>query len=378
MTLSVEAQGREWARGYFESRKRGLNDLVMVVERENAWIMELPPLMGDNFALRLDSVGGIHSISWRERDPRIIERNSQDFQLLYPHPRKQTPEEYLQHIPQFREKAMVWSPAIFTSIESAIRGQRHVMDRVIGPGEGSDFWQAEQVIGAVDELAEKVLGNGLNPNNLSLLSQGVEELLVRANLTEVQAGRKVQMMEKLRGAFTRDSLGRINPLVTRIRLRSAFINAVRQLVFSSRVANKYTANETQLKYEQGFTRWALGEASDLLERKLQAHAGFRKQGEESYSQRRILERIMVEEISHGLLTIPRVKPYLAAARLAGIALIGCQPEYLETNRLIIDDESKLAWLISQDSVTQMVAGNRFPEADKRVEEIRAVIDNVLQ
>lgn len=164
----------------------------------------------------------------------------------------------------------------------------------------------------------------------------------------------------------------------RIRWRAAYLAGVRQKVFAGLAADKYADNMIQLKFEQEFTRWALAEAGDLLEMKLQAHAGFKKQGEESYRQRQILEKIIIEEISHGLLTIPRARSYLPAARLAGIALIGCQPEYLETNRTIIADESKWAWLISQDSVVQMVAGNRFPEADKRVEEIRALIDKVLQ
>jgi hypothetical protein len=46
--------------------------------------------------------------------------------------------------------------------------------------------------------------------------------------------------------------------------------------------------------------------------------------------------------------------------------------------MIIDNEQGWFWLTGQDSVAQMVAGNRFSEADKRVKEIKAVINKVLQ
>ncbi|MCG2692381.1 hypothetical protein L6272_06205 [Microgenomates group bacterium] len=375
--VSIEEQGRLWAKDYLSGEKCDLHKLVLVVPKKDARVMKLPPMMGENFALRLDDLGTIYHQRWRGINIKAVERTDDKWQLLYPRPDR-VQADYLTDIPKHKTGVAVWQPVAFQTIESAIRAQGHVIDKVVSGSDHSDLLQADRVIKVVDELADAVLSGNLKDGCLDSLSQRTEEFLIENRLIDVQASRKVMMSLMLQKAFDKDSLNRTNPLVMRTRLRSAFLQATRQLVFVSKVAEKYTTNKVQLEYEREMTRWALKEAGDLLKRKIEAHAGFRKQGEESYRQRQILEKIIIEEISHGLLMVPRVKPYLAAARLAGIALIGCQPEYLETNSMIIDDESKLAWLISQDSVAQMVASNRFPEANKRVEEIKALIDNVLQ
>jgi len=374
--LSVEEQGQQWAKGYFERQGGDLSQTVLVMDKEYLWILDLPSITERKLGVRVDGSGYLHTLGWQ---PKAIDERSGvralhnprqiDYQLLYPSPDR-VATGYLTNISRRRQNAYALEPKTSATIEAAIRLQEHVLQR---GGETSS--QATEVI----YFCQGIVGAFLNERiGQAELEQQTDAFLLKIGLVNPRAFDRIKIQTMLNHAPRLDSLGRRNSLVERIRWRAAYLAAVRQKVFAGLVADKYAGNKIQLEFEREFTRWALAEAGDLLEKKLQAHAGFRKQGEESYRQRQILEKIIIEEISYGLLTIPRARPYLPVARLADIALIGCQPEYLETNQMIINDESKWAWLISQDSVAQMVVSNRFGEADKRVEEIRAVIDNVLQ
>ena len=375
--VSIEERGRQWAKDYLSGEKCDLKKLVLVVPKEDAWVMALPAMMGENFALRLDDLGTIYHQRWREKSIEAIERTNDNWQLLYPNPDRVQPD-YLSKIPKHKAGAAVWQPAQFETIESAIRAQGHVLDKVVSGNENSELTQASEVIRKIDSLAKMVLTQKLDTNDLDSLCNITTQFLENNRLVDVEASRKVLMAEMLKKAFTKDSLNRINPLVMRTRLRSAYIQAIRQLVLVSKVAGKYTVNRVQLEYEREINRWALQETAALLERKLLWHEGFEKHRYEPQIQLRVLEAIM-QEITVSLLTVPRVKPYLAAARLAGIALIGCRPKHADHNRLIINDERKWGWLGGDElSVAQMVRSNNFQAAEKRVVEIKALIDNVLQ
>jgi hypothetical protein len=376
--VSIEERGRQWAKDYLSGRKCDLNKLVLVIPKKDARVMALPPMMGDNFALRLDDLGSIFGQRWREISIEEIEITNDKWQLLYPSPDR-VQADYLTDIPQHKTGVAVWQPVPFKTIESAIRAQGHVIDKVVSGNENSELTQASQVISQIDNLAKMVLTKKIDISDLDSLSKITEQILIENNLINVEASRKVLMAEMLKKAFNKDSLNRINPLVMRTRLRSAYIRAIRQLVLVSKVAEKYTVNRVQLEYEREINRWALQETATLLERKLLWHEGFERHRYEPQTQLVVLEAIM-QAITASLLTIPRVKPYLAAARVAGMALIGCRPEHVDKNRLIINDERTWYWLGGGEllSVVQMVRDNNFQAAEKRVEEIKAVIDNVLQ
>lgn len=374
--LTVEEAGRQWAKEYFKRRGGDLSKVVLVMNSEDLWILDLPSITERKLGVRIDGLGYLRTLEWK---PKIIDEHNGirtlhnprqvNYQLLYPSSDR-VEIGYMANIPRRRERVQALEPKTSATIEAAIRLQEHAIQR--GQETAS---QAVEVI----NFSQGIVGAFLNERiSQKDLEQQTDDFLLKIGLVNPQAFDKIKIQTMLSHAPLLDSLGRRNSLVKQIRWRAAYLAAVRQKVFAGLVADKYAENKIQLEFEREFTRWTLSEAGDLLKMKLQAHAGFKKQGGESYGQRRILEQIMVEEIAHGLLTIPRVKPYLAAARLAGISLTGCRPQFVETNRMIIDNEKAWSWLTNQDSVAQMVAGNRFKEADKRVEEIKAVIDNVLQ
>ncbi|MFH0942610.1 MAG: hypothetical protein V1810_00355 [Candidatus Beckwithbacteria bacterium] len=373
---TVEQQGQEWGKIYFEAKGGDLSQTVLIINQEHLGILELPSITERKLGVRIDPWGNIITLEWKNKPigeingrrtikiPRDVE-----YCLIHPDPEQAT-VNYLTDIPGRRSNVRLLIPMTSVTIETAIRLQQHVIE-----SGRETATQAAEVVNFCNGAVGALLNDRIS---WEVLEQQTDGFLLKIGLIKPQVIDKIKIGEMLRKIHDKDSLGRENQLVSRTRIRSAYLAAVRQKVFSGLVEDKYADNKIQLEYEREFNRWALAEARDLLELKLQVHAGFKKQGEENWPQRKLLETVIVEEIAHGLLIIPRVKPYLAAARLSGIALVGCRPECVEINRQIIGNQIDWQWLINQDSVVQMVAGNRFTEADERVGQIKSMIDNVLQ
>lgn len=365
---SIEEQRLIWAKDYLTGKHVSLNELVLVVPEADKIMMSLPPLMGDNYALGLDDLGTIYYQRWRSATIEGIERTADRWQLLYPRPDR-VQADYLARIPNHKKTVAVWQPVECQTIESAIKAQDHVLEKVVSGSENSELTQATRMIEAIDNLAQQVLTRKVSLTELDALNNITGQILSENRLIDVTASRKVFMDDMLKKAFTKDSLNRINPLVMRTRLRSAYLQAVRQLVLVSKVAGKYTVNRIQLEYEREINRRALAETATLLEHKLLWHEGFELHRYEPQTQLKVLEAI-IGEITGSLLILPRVKPYLAEARLAAVALRGCHPSKVDKNRLIIGNERRWAELNGQQSVVQLVRANNFAAAEKRVEEIR--------
>lgn len=382
--LSIEAQGRQWASRYFERAGGDLSRVVLVISPKHAERMLLPALV-EGSGIRLHEQGLLYTGYWkpktiREEDNRRFLHNptSIEYQLLYPKEAKVgSANDYLQHIPFNRDhvKALTFEKA--DSIEAAIRRQQDILNDFVGP-ESAETIQAERVIACTDGLVEKVLqGPPLTLDALQKLAGQTDSFLEEVGLVNPQAPRKVRMMAMLEKVPHLDSLGRINETVMRTRIRAAYLQAIRQQVLTGLVAEKFSKNLIQLEFERELNRWALEKTVVSLQRRVLWHVGFESHRDQTETQRKVL-KVIITEVAHRLLSVPRVRPYLPVARIAAIDLVGCRPEKQDLNRRIIGNDQLVDELFELTPVTELVAANRFEEADKRVEEVRALIDNVLQ
>lgn len=375
--MSIETKGKEWGQTYFKEQGSNKSELVLVVPKADVWIMDLPNLMGENSGLRLDGLGNIYQQRWKEIGLDKLQAKAEQWQLLYPRSDR-VKADYLQQIPKHKQVAKVWQLVKFETVESAIRAQKHILENVTGEDVNSDLGQAEAVIGQISIFSKAILSKPVSDNSLETLGKITEDFLTENRLDSALAFRKVSMATRLRQAFMKDSLDRVNPLVTRTRLRSAYLQAVKQQVMASRVAEKYTTNQVQLEYERELNRWAVREADEMLEMKLLWHAGFVKNTYESMSQKNVLEQI-TKEIAYQVLTVPRIRPYLSVARLAGLALVGCKPDKVELNQRIIDNQDQWNWLTGSDlSVIQLIQSNDFKTAGLKIEAIRGYLSDILR
>lgn len=351
----IETQGCEWAKAVWESRGVDLQKTALVVGQEDRGIMELPPLVGQNLGLRYDSLGYIFAGRWRS-----VGRGQLDgYQLLYPYP-DHVRSDYLSHLPQSREQISALEYAQYDSIETAIRAQQRVVDKT---GE-RELPQAEAVISEINRLTGIVLAEKLNGSWLKWLADETDIFLGQSGLVDARSPHKVKLVTMLQLAWQHDQKNRLNEGATRFRLRSAYLLAVRQLVFEGRVAD--THNRVRLEYERELERWALEETA----------TAFEIERAQTPIQRTVLGQI-VTEIDQNLLTLPRVRPYLAPARIVSLALVGSSRERLGLDRAIINDDSNLNLLLGQLTVKDMIETNQFDRAGQRMNELRDYLHRVL-
>lgn len=353
--LSIEDTGRVWAQRYFERRGGDLSQVVLVVAKDQQVWLDLPGLMGENCGIRYDDCGFLYTLRWHPK--AITAVNSQDFQLIHPRPQK-VRGDYLDNIPANRSSVAVLQFACCDDIETAIRQQEHVLQQTAADG------QARQVITFTDSLVEALLGNEIE---IDQFEQRTTDFLAQAGLLWAQAPDKIKIALMLEKAMDRDSLGRENELVKRIRIRSAYLAAVRRLVVNSLIQDKYTANKIMLEYEKEITCWAIRGSVDIFQRLL-GHTGFRTGRQQTLTQRQIINRILMET-TEDFLTMPRVRPYLAPARIAGISVLGCRQEDQPLQRLVIGGDDWVDELFELTPVTELVSNNDFAAARDRIRKI---------
>ncbi|MDZ4228966.1 MAG: hypothetical protein U1C50_01790, partial [Patescibacteria group bacterium] len=261
---------------------------------------------------------------------------------------------------------LVYQP--FADIYSAIRSQEHVLEA----NQSVVFPQAEAVVNRVNSLVGQVLKQPLAHDSLTALANQTSDFLEQSGLSSSRSFKRLKMAAKLQQAFQPDSLNRLNPGATRYRLRSAYLQAVKQMIFSGKVSDKFTLNLAQLQYEQAIERWALAETYMALKHKLLWHAAIDTGRARTPLQAQLLNDI-VKDIADGLLTIPRVKPYLPIARAVSIGLVGCPPEQVDINRQIIDDDQRFNRLLTQSSVHGLFDTGQFSQAGDRIKAIAKYI-----
>lgn len=253
--------------------------------------------------------------------------------------------------------------AISDDIDTAIRQAGHVKERY---SVGTEAQQLEVIWREINQAWEKVLGGRerVNEGNLESLAEGMATVLRVHNLARAEKQAKTRIYDQLSGVFKTDSLGRLNPLVQRIRLRSAYLKAIELEAFSVLVSEKFTAIKGILLMEKEITRQSMTDGLKALDTIM----GFTKRGAAVFKGKgpRKGELEGLGEALYGivlLLNRARIAPYLTQARAAGIALWGCRPECVDNNRVVIGNEAAATLLDeSFKGVRRLLTEEKFDDA----------------
>lgn len=248
-------------------------------------------------------------------------------------------------------------------IDTAIRQAGHIRERY---SVGTEAQQLEVIWREINQAWEKVLGGRekVNEGNLDKLAEETAIVLRARGLARAEKQAKTRIYDQLSRVFQTDSLGRLNPLVQRIRLRSAYLKAIELEAFSVLVSEKFTAIEGVLLMEREITRQSLSDGLKALDTIM----GFTKRGAAVFQGKEPREG-EVEGLAKALYGIvlllnrARVAPYLARARAAGIALWNCRLECVGNNRTVIGDEAANVLLDeSFKCVRKLLTEGRFNDA----------------
>lgn len=304
--------------------------------------------------------------TWRDREIEMVDSEPRlkkpkrgelpDFVVLWP---KRPRLNYQERLSKGTEKVaqlLVHDPA---NIEEAIR-------EVSGILEVDVAGEAREIIGFVQFLSQQFLFGEITDKRLEELAEKTADFLTDKGLGKPSSAERKKMVTRLKKACARDSKGRINQLISRIRLGSAHLYWTRRMVEVYLIRKKHGSNLEDLTYEREITRWSLSTAAEQLEN-FAGHVAFKNpKAKISDFQIRIMSNVL-DLIVRQTLAKPRVKDYLLPARAAAINLVGCEEDKREANRQIFGDELADK-LFSKTPVPELLKEQQFKEARGRIKE----------
>jgi len=246
-------------------------------------------------------------------------------------------------------------------IEAAMRQQNEVR-KDYGVFGGIEQEKIAGLFVEIQKLTEPFLRGGISRNELSKIAEKTSTMIKNLGISKVKGGIYERMISSLLRAGQEDRLGRVNPLISRTLLRSAYLDAVKREVLA-RLSREKANNVFNLLYVERFTTRALLEnARDSIEKL----AGLDKEpGHKVLAEDGPTNNISNEEISElrrdlkaivktNLRPI-RVAPYLLISRLSEAMLLS--PSYMKKkDKLVLERAIKRACL---DNVLEMTSAEEF-------------------
>ena len=369
--VGIGEQGEIWARA---RRERILShppsEAVRVTSEETLKVFSFPPLAdGDKrrYTVRFNPFGGeIYVPIWHhlpvveDGERRFLENSEGLIQLRRP---KEHQVDF-RNLPP-REVVQLFYLRL-PSIEAAIRQQVHIINNY---QEGKEAQQIEGLMRFLDSQFQATSGR-ITRQSLAALAEQTATFLVNSGFLTAVEPTKKRITKLLAKAGQPDSLGRVNPLVVKVRLRAAYLEAVRREMMPVLVSEKFGSFLGILLMEREITRQIMEEAAAVLD----TMVGITKRGAAVFEEKRPrysggeivgMEKVL-REVAISLARV-RVLPYLPAARMAAINLVGCRPEKRELNRGIIGKEADK--LFSQPPVVELIVLGYFQEAKERVKSL---------
>lgn len=352
---TIEAQGRQWAQKRAEAMRAGALQPVVVMRLDGEYqrIRNLPTLTGRKRPSDppYDEQGNLWIITWPEvstevgSDGQRYSLNPKGYEYEILNPRTVRTKD-LNRLPLDREVVELRYNKVGGGIESAIRQQGHIIKGSLD----TEVRQARIIVNGVNNLANRYIKGEVNRGNVEALARSTGDFLEKTDLVSPKDSDKKKMLEMLLKATQKDRLGRINPLISRIRARSAYLAASKRLIVQGFVVTKFETIRQLLLYERETTRWILEDAINQLNIYVLGTTTFRWPGKaDTETQRRGISTVLAT-ISEGLRGSIRVKPYL-------------QPATTLADNLI--------------SVSNLVGFSAYTEAESLVESSTASVREVL-
>lgn len=371
--VTIEEQGEKWAASKREEiLLRPPSEAIRVVSQEVIDnVFPLPPLAeGDNrqYTVRFSPfTGEIRVPIWREVPVSedngrrfLVDVDSERFAQL------RRPREHqvdFENLPDRKVVRLVYART--DRLEAAIRQQVDIMDAY--GGEGREGKQIEGVMEVIGFQLEATLGGRLTRDSLSSLASQTAEFLESSELLGAKKEAKKRIAAALIKAAQPDSLGRVNSLATKVRIRSAYLRAVGEEMLAVLVLEKFGSFLGILLMERGVTRQLIQDAAEALDTMVgitRRGAAVFEQTRPKYSQAELqgMEAVL-REIAKSLARV-RVLPYLREARVAAINLFGCRKKKRDLNREIIGPQADKLFFLPP--VVELIQIGYFPDAKERI------------
>ena len=389
--IPIENRGQEFAERLKQRMYSAQERTYPYIQIKYEDVLKLPRLVsgGAEFPrrerfeedLRFNPItGAIYTTRWAKLetfdDPRTGKRsvkNPEDYTFISDRSLLPDPE----YLPKEGKVIGLVAAEVWEGLETAIRQQYHILEGYQPASLTAEPQALRRIFYWIDQTSQKLREGPITKDQLEQWSQEGVEIISQASLTSAVDETKRKLATMLARATQPDSLRRVNPMVSRIRLRSAFLATTRRIVTSELVRRKFSANLEVLVAEREFTRYNLKQADD----ELSAIPHWLKQPQEdpsriSETDRQVLAT-KIRETAQYYLSFPRVAPYLLPSRLAAIFLVGCKESKKELNRQVLGE--KIAEeVFSLMPATSLLEKGEIKEAGRRISWASSVLEEVLR
>jgi len=381
---TVESAGRKWARERAGEMRAGLERSIKIVKATDEYVQRrsYPSLTGMDRPsdVKFDAVGNLYTSWWQAKkievgeDGRRLLFNPRGSEYLILFPPNAKPD-LLVRLPKGIPVVELILGKVSGGVEASIRQMQHILEEYAPAGKAGEVGHAKRVIAYVDKLTNRFISERVTTNDLEALASETGEFLEAEEVVSPRDPNKRKIYNMLLAIPQKDTLGRVNPLVSRIRARAAYIAATKRLVVGSFVVEKFSTNLEVLLYERELTRWTLESAVKDLEIYILGTSVFRSGTADTKIQRAGMANMALTiagQLGGGEV---RVKPYLAPARRAAIDLVGGQGWLRVDDRKILPDADEL---FSKVPVISLINDGQWDDVRSRLKNTITFLRDVLQ
>jgi hypothetical protein len=387
---TIEKRGAELASRQAQRMRSGEERTYPFIKIKNQAVLDFPRISnGTEYGVprrRLQEdvhfdpeTGAIYTTKWDSMPTALVDEGTDKVKRAVVFPKNKIPEMYT--FIARNDDAEVYDPEdlprsgvpielvvnqVWDGLEPAIRQQHHILKEYNPIDPNAEPQKMRRLMHWIDRTARELSAGQVERTRLEELSTEATALIDITGLPHAQDATKQKIATMLQNAPTPDSLGRVNPMVARTRLRSALLASTRRVVTAELVRQKFNANVEVLTAERVFTRFDV--ESSLSELDLLSPVARQLELDPTQITRQEREELVadVTAVAVNHLRFPRVAPYLLPSRLAAIYLVGVRPEKEESNRRVLGNETAddvfatppaVTLLKSEDEEDQRAAGS---------------------
>lgn len=329
-------------------------DPLLVIEESpaNRRIDQFPELTDDKRVRFNPFAGDIYISVFREAPVRVQGRSSSEIVLFQ---RGENPQNI---------SARRWNK--YPDIETAIRGMEHVEEKYEKKG-GQEVIKIKQVIGLMRDLLGVFRIGMVTEETLKDLEEKTIEGLAAAGFPDADKTIKQKLADQLLLASRKDSTDRINPLVSRSRIASAWVKATGELLNAKLIREKYSYLNLLLSNERDLERFHLEQASEFVNNILLRGLGNKEVERSLWNLRSYSSRYL------GSGDI-KVNPYRYPSMLAHVFLFGFQSDGQRRIIRTYSGSSETVKLLSQVKPVQELLVDGLVSREERFNEVSIALD----
>lgn len=266
------------------------------------------------------------------------------------------------------------------SIDQAIRSVEHVLTRYQKDG-GVEVEHTKQLIRLIIHTLPQFRQGKVTKEELDKMLEQAEQTLIDSNYISAKIKNKQALVKQLQAGYRKDSRQRINPLISRTRLASAWLKLIGELVKANKIRKKYHHILGLLVVEKLVEEFQLREVKIIMD-EIMNFEGEKNQLKELVMS--LKERCLTNLVTNNL----RLVPYRWAGLMTRVNLFGfVEGAYKERHKDLIqaiaDDKQLLTDFSKQQPLDKVLEDCGFNpdlgliEIKQRVGQSRYWISSVL-